>query len=98
MYRLLRKIEDGKGDVKDLTNLENTCSLLEGEKVYCHLLKGAILSVKNTIKHFRNEFETHINNRKCPLHWERVGVRGTSLPSLASFPQRFLSGNPEKEH
>ena len=22
MYRLLRKIEDGKGDVKDLTNLE----------------------------------------------------------------------------
>ena len=67
MYRLLRKIEDGKGDVNDLTDLENTCSLLEGEKVYCHLLKGAILSVKNTIKHFRNEFETHINNRKCPL-------------------------------
>ena len=61
MYRLLQKIEDGNGEVNDLANLENTCSLLEGEKVYCHLLKGAVLSVKNTIKHFRNEFETHIN-------------------------------------
>ncbi len=66
MYRLLQKIEDGNGDVNDLIDLENTCSLLEGEKVYCYLLKGAILSVKNTIKRFRNEFEAHVNNRKCP--------------------------------
>ena len=66
MYRLLQKIEDGSGDVNDLADLEDTCALLEGEKVYCHLLKGAVLSVKNTIKHFRNEFETHINNKKCP--------------------------------
>ncbi len=66
MYRLLQKIEDGSGDVNDLADLENTCALLEGEKVYCHLLKGAVLSVKNTIKRFRNEFETHINNKKCP--------------------------------
>ena len=66
MYRLLQKIENGNGDADDLAGLEDTCALLEGEKVYCHLLKGAVLSVKNTIKRFRNEFETHINNKKCP--------------------------------
>ena len=67
MYRLLQKIEDGSGDVNDLADLEDTCALLEGEKVYCHLLKGAISSVRGAIKNFRGEFEAHISNKKCPF-------------------------------
>ena len=66
IYRLLQKIEDGRGEIKDLAEIEETCGLLENEKVYCHLLRGAILSVKGAVKGFRTEFEAHINNKRCP--------------------------------
>ncbi len=67
MFRLLQKIEDGSGEMNDLMEIEQTCSLSEREKVYCHLLKGAISSVRGAIKNFRGEFEAHISNKKCPL-------------------------------
>jgi NADH-quinone oxidoreductase subunit F len=65
IFRLIQKIEDGNGDMKDLTDIENTCSSLKGQVVYCHLLKGAINSVEGAVKNFRSEFESHINEKKC---------------------------------
>lgn len=67
IYWLLQKIEDGNGEINDIAAIENTCALLEKEKVYCNLLKGAISSVRGSIKNFRGEFESHINNKKCPF-------------------------------
>ncbi|MBI5181959.1 MAG: SLBB domain-containing protein [Nitrospirae bacterium] len=67
MFRLIQKIEDGSGEINDIADIENTCALLEREKVYCHLLKGAILSARGAIRNFRGEFESHIKDKKCPL-------------------------------
>src|SRR3989304_2466803 len=65
IFRLIQKIEDGNGDMKDLTDIENTCSSLKGQVVYCHLLKGAINSIEGVVKKFKGKFESHINERKC---------------------------------
>lgn len=65
LFRLLQKIEDGNGDMNDLTNIENTCSFLKGQVVYCHLLKGAINSVEGAVKNFKDEFESHVHEKKC---------------------------------
>ncbi|HLA48196.1 MAG TPA: NADH-ubiquinone oxidoreductase-F iron-sulfur binding region domain-containing protein [Nitrospinota bacterium] len=65
LFRLIKKVEDGNGDMSDLKDIEDTCSLLKNQSVYCHLLMGATLSVEGAVKNFRSEFETHINEKKC---------------------------------
>jgi NADH-quinone oxidoreductase subunit F len=64
LFRLLQKIEDGNGEMNDLIDIENTCSSLKGQVVYCHLLKGAINSVEGAVRHFKGEFKTHIHGTK----------------------------------
>ncbi|MEK6589281.1 MAG: NADH-ubiquinone oxidoreductase-F iron-sulfur binding region domain-containing protein [Nitrospinota bacterium] len=66
MFRLLQKIEDGHGGMDDLHDIEGICSPSNG-KGYCHLITGATLVVEGTIRNFREEFEKHIHERKCPL-------------------------------
>jgi len=65
LFSLIKKVEDGNGDIDDLKDIENTCTLLKNQSVYCHLLMGATLSVEGAVKNFRSEFESHINEKKC---------------------------------
>lgn len=65
LFRLIQKIEDGNGDMDDLKDIENTCTLLKNQSVYCHLLSGAIQSLEGAVKNFKGEFESHINEKKC---------------------------------
>ena len=64
MARLLQKIEDGQGEMDDLIEIEDICSISKG-KGYCNLLTGDVLVVEGAIRHFRKEFEDHIRERKC---------------------------------
>lgn len=72
MFRFLQKIEDGSGDANDLIKLDDACSSLKGQVVYCHLLKGAINSVEGAVKNFKGEFENHIHERKCIYKNEEI--------------------------
>lgn len=65
MLEILNDICKGKGQPGDIEILEEICDALS-ETSLCGLGKTAPNPVKSTIKYFRNEYEAHIFNKKCP--------------------------------
>jgi len=64
MYRVLERIEHGKGKPEDLDLLLDICDNIEGNTI-CPLGDAAVPSVRTSIKQFRDEYEYHIKNKKC---------------------------------
>ncbi|MDR2123195.1 MAG: NADH-quinone oxidoreductase subunit NuoF [Flavobacteriaceae bacterium] len=64
MYKILKKIEEGKGTHEDIDLLWNIQSRIEGNTI-CPLGDAAAWPVAAAIRHFRDEFEWHINNPEC---------------------------------
>ena len=65
MERILKKIENGKGDLKDIDLLWDVQRRIEGNTI-CPLGDAAAWPVAAAIRHFRDEFEWHVNNpEKC---------------------------------
>jgi len=65
MLHILDNITQGKGRPGDVEKLEQLAELLEGTAL-CALGKTAANPVLSTIRYFRNEYDAHINNAKCP--------------------------------
>lgn len=61
---ILGRIEEGKGKKEDIDLLVDVAGNIAG-KTFCPLGDGAAGVVANFIKHFRSEFEDHINNAGC---------------------------------
>ncbi len=65
MLEMLERITKGEGKDGDIELLEELCySIKDG--ALCGLGQTAPNPVLTTIKYFRNEYEEHINNKKCP--------------------------------
>jgi NADH-quinone oxidoreductase subunit F len=64
LYRMVHRIEHGKGLPEDIDALTSVADNIAGRTI-CALGDAAALPVKSFIKHFREEFEHHIENRKC---------------------------------
>lgn len=64
LYRILRRIEEGKGREEDLPLLEDICNNILA-KSFCPLGDGAVGPVLSTIQRFRNEYESHIKGKRC---------------------------------
>src|SRR5512134_2072602 len=64
MYRIVHRIETGKGKLEDLALLDNVSDNIAGRTI-CALGDAAALPVKSFLKHFRHEFEHHIQHRAC---------------------------------
>jgi NADH:ubiquinone oxidoreductase subunit F (NADH-binding)/NAD-dependent dihydropyrimidine dehydrogenase PreA subunit len=67
MLEILTKITEGKGTPEDLTLLEDLAHAIK-DTALCGLGKTAPNPVLTTLRYFRNEYETHIQNKKCPAH------------------------------
>lgn len=65
MLELLEKISEGKGTMADLKRLE---SLAETIKIasLCGLGQTAPNPVLSTMKYFREEYEAHVKDKRCP--------------------------------
>ncbi len=61
MYKKKKKIESGKGEMKDIDLLWDIQRKIEGNTI-CPLGDAAAWPVAAAIRHFRDEFEWHINN------------------------------------
>ena len=61
MYKILKKIESGKGEMKDIDLLWDIQRKIEGNTI-CPLGDAAAWPVAAAIRHFRDEFEWHVNN------------------------------------
>ncbi|MDT8301549.1 MAG: NADH-ubiquinone oxidoreductase-F iron-sulfur binding region domain-containing protein [Sedimentisphaerales bacterium] len=65
MLYILDRITDAEGQVGDIERLEELAALLEGTAL-CALGKTAANPVISTIRYFRDEYDAHIRDRRCP--------------------------------
>ncbi|MEX0731869.1 MAG: NADH-quinone oxidoreductase subunit NuoF [Aquisalimonadaceae bacterium] len=63
MYRVLRRIVDGKGRPEDLELLEAAAGQIAGHTI-CAFGEAAAWPVQSFLKHFRHEFEYYIEHKR----------------------------------
>ncbi len=65
MLEILDKITEGKGTMEDLTILEELAENIKATSL-CALGQTAPNPVLSTLKYFRDEYEAHVKDKKCP--------------------------------
>jgi NADH-quinone oxidoreductase subunit F len=65
---ILRDLEDGAGQSGDLDRLSAHARLLGPGHTYCALAPGAAEPLRSALTCFREDFEQHIRQRRCPWH------------------------------
>ncbi|MBD3336108.1 MAG: NADH-quinone oxidoreductase subunit F, partial [Candidatus Eisenbacteria bacterium] len=65
----LRAIESGEGREEDLEILEHHCKMLGMGYTFCALAPGAVEPLQSALKYFREDFQRHIRDGRCP--WSR---------------------------
>jgi NADH-quinone oxidoreductase subunit F len=64
--RTLLAIETGAGEMQDLDVLAQQCRLLGPSSTFCALAPGAVEPLQSALRYFREDFERHIREKKCP--------------------------------
>ena len=66
LVQAMKDIETGKATEADLDKLLDLCDNILGRS-FCALADGAVSPVASSVKHFRDEYIAHINNKGCPF-------------------------------
>jgi NADH-quinone oxidoreductase subunit F len=64
--RILQDMEDGNGQSSDLERLESHTRLLGPGHTFCALAPGAAEPLQSGLKYFKDDFERHIHEKRCP--------------------------------
>ncbi|MCD8503682.1 MAG: NADH-quinone oxidoreductase subunit NuoF [Burkholderiaceae bacterium] len=64
LYRMVHRIEHGKGRPEDLELLDSVAGNIMGRTI-CALGDAAAMPVRGFLKHYRDEFAYHIENKRC---------------------------------
>ena len=64
LWRVVNRIEHGQGRDEDLDLLTSVADNIAGRTI-CALGDAAALPVKSFVKHFRDEFQHHIDHKRC---------------------------------
>jgi NADH-quinone oxidoreductase subunit F len=64
MYRVIQRIEEGRGTMEDIDLLDSAASQIEGHTI-CAFGDAAAWPVRSFVKHFRDEFEYHVKHKDC---------------------------------
>jgi NADH-quinone oxidoreductase subunit F len=64
LWRLVDRIERGEGKAGDIDLLNSVSDSIQGRTI-CALGDAAAMPVRAMIKHFRHEFEYHVEHKKC---------------------------------
>lgn len=65
LYEMLEKITKGNGVMEDLDKMEALCYYIKNNSL-CGLGQTAPNPVLSTLRYFREEYEAHIVDKKCP--------------------------------
>ena len=65
LLEIMEKITSGEATMADLDHLEELANYIKGDAL-CGLGQTAPNPVLSTLRYFRNEYEAHIKNKKCP--------------------------------
>ncbi len=64
--KTLEAIEAGRGQPEDLEMLETHTKLLGPGNTFCSLAPGAMEPLQSALNYFREDFERHIKEKRCP--------------------------------
>jgi NADH-quinone oxidoreductase subunit F len=67
--RMLEAIEEGRGEESHLERLAYITRFVAPGNTYCALAPGAAEPLQSALKFFREDFERHIRDKRCP--WRR---------------------------
>lgn len=64
--KILDALEDGRGKMEDLDILAFQTRYMAPGNTFCALAPGAMEPLQSALKYFREDFEKHIHEHKCP--------------------------------
>ena len=64
LYRLVHRIEHGRGRPEDIDELDRVAGNIQGRTI-CALGDAAAMPVRGFIKHYRDEFVHHVEHKTC---------------------------------
>ncbi|MHC4599121.1 MAG: NADH-ubiquinone oxidoreductase-F iron-sulfur binding region domain-containing protein [Planctomycetota bacterium] len=105
MDKVLTKITEGKGEEGDIETLE-ALSETAIEASLCALGKSAPNPFLSTLRYFRDEYEAHIHQKRCPAlyckelisYWIDPGKCQACLICLRKCPAEAIDGGKRKIH
>ena len=103
MFGILDDICNGRADQEDLALLEEVANLVRDTSL-CALGKSAPNPVLSTLRYFRDEYEAHITDKRCPAGVCRALVHYTIEPEACiccgrcarECPVDCIAGKPGK--
>ena len=93
LYDLLTKITEGNGEPEDLDTIEELCHHIK-QSALCGLGQTAPNPVLSTLTHFREEFEAHIYEKRCPAGVCKALIQYIVDPTKCKGCTRCAQGCP----
>ncbi len=66
LAEILRSLEEGRGTLEEIEILKEHAWLLSMGHTYCALAPGAVEPVQSALRYFREDFERHVKEKRCP--------------------------------
>ncbi len=105
ILEILNRICEGKGQPTDIETLEYLCAQIKEDSL-CGLGQGAPTPVISTLKHFRDEYEAHIFEKRCPAKVCKALIRYEIIDGICTgctvcarnCPVNAISGERRMTH
>ncbi len=104
MLEILERITQGKGEEGDIEKLQELAESIKNSAL-CGLGQTAPNPVLSTIKYFRDEYEAHIREKRCPAHhcqallnYEITDACRGCTACARKCPVNAISGNVKERH